>query len=167
METNRILAEKLDRLFAALAEGVSVRVLEIACGSGAGSKEVYGRLMARRPGGDTRLFCLDIELRSLGDARRRLARTGCPRASFLAADLYRLPLPASSFDYAVAFNVFHSVDRRRFAREVHRVLRPGGALLTCDRVPELPVPRLAMVVDRERLGILAGPPESRPGLPHS
>lgn len=167
MDPNRKVSETLDRLFASLEAGVSVRVLEIACGSGAGTETAYRRLMARRPGRETRLISFDVDLASLDAARRRLAGAGCPRTSLLAADLYRLPLAAASVDYAVAFNIFHAVDRRRFAREVHRVLRPGGALLTCDRVPELPVPHLSMVLDRERLGMIAGSPRLEPEGAHS
>jgi len=167
MDPQRTLGEKLDRLFASLAAGDCVRVLEIACGKGAGTAAVYRHLMARQPGGAARLFCLDRDLGSLREARRRVANAGCPRVSLLGADLYRLPLPASSFDYAVAFNVFHAADKRRFAHELWRVLKPGGVLLTCDRVPDLlAVPRLAMILDRERLAMLGrGPLE--PAAPHS
>jgi hypothetical protein len=69
-------------------------------------------------------------------------------------------------DYVVALNIFHGIDRRRFGVEMHRVLRPGGRALLYDRVPRLlPVPRFALILDRDQLALLGRLPEKRPPAP--
>jgi SAM-dependent methyltransferase len=55
-----------------------------------------------------------------------------PDTSFLLADLRRLPFRRGLFDAALDRGCFHYLqpgDRRRYAAEAGRVLRPGGKLL--------------------------------------
>lgn len=59
----------------------------------------------------------------------------------VVADVRSLPLDARSFDVAVCAYVLHVLDasaRMPALREIHRVLRPGGALVTVT--PALPLP---------------------------
>ena len=83
----------------------------------------------------------------------------------LQARLESLPLDAESFDVAVASYVLHVLDgpaRMPALREIHRVLRPGGALVTVT--PALPLPtgsplhrRIVRWIEREdgpRRGLL-------------
>ena len=72
-----------------------------------------------------------------------LARVGPLPAGWevLRAGVDSLPLDAESFDIAVASYVLHVLDapaRMPALREIHRVLRPGGALVTVT--PALPLP---------------------------
>ena len=72
-----------------------------------------------------------------------LARVGPLPAGWevVRAGVDSLPLDAKSFDVAVASYVLHVLEapaRMPALREIHRVLRPGGALVTVT--PALPVP---------------------------
>ncbi|WP_329189867.1 class I SAM-dependent methyltransferase [Actinacidiphila glaucinigra] len=59
-----------------------------------------------------------------------LARSGHPEVRYLAGGAEEMPVPADSADYALLFLSWHHVrDKSRAARELARVLRPGGRLL--------------------------------------
>ena len=64
------------------------------------------------------------------------------RVTYLAGQAEQIPLPDGSCDAGLVFFVWHHVgDRSRAARELARVIRPGGRLLVrtafSDRMPEL------------------------------
>ncbi|MFF3256219.1 class I SAM-dependent methyltransferase [Actinacidiphila glaucinigra] len=59
-----------------------------------------------------------------------LARSGHPGVRYPAGGAEEMPVPADSADYALLFLSWHHVqDKPRAARELARVLRPGGRLL--------------------------------------
>lgn len=65
-----------------------------------------------------------------------------PNVAYLAGSGESIPLPAASYDAALVFFVWHHVtDKLAAARELHRVVRPGGRLLVrtnmSDRMPDL------------------------------
>lgn len=72
----------------------------------------------------------------LDPARARKARAILPRADLLVGDAACLPWPDRSFRLVIASTVFTSIldhqVRQAVAREIERVLRPGGALLWYD-----------------------------------
>ncbi len=58
-----------------------------------------------------------------------LARAGHPAATYVAGSGEHIPLPEASCDAALLFFVWHHVvDREAAARELHRVVKPGGTL---------------------------------------
>lgn len=60
-----------------------------------------------------------------------------PAVMYLDGRAERIPLPDRSCDLALLFLVLHHVvDRRAAARELARVLRPGGKLLIRSTLPE-------------------------------
>lgn len=110
----------LDVLKAAGA-GPGVRLLDAGCGAGGAGVE------AARLGCDVTGVDASVEL--LAIARRRL-----PDARFQEGDLEQLPFPDAFFDAAVAINtLFFAHDMDRAAREVARVVRPGGRLVVSGR----------------------------------
>ena len=103
-----------------LADGM--RVLDVGCGPGA----LTARLVEGFPSCEVTGVDPDAEL--LDAARRRV-----PRASFLPGTAESLPLPDASVDVAGARLVLqHLPDPVAAAREVRRVLVPGGRFVVID-----------------------------------
>jgi SAM-dependent methyltransferase len=97
------------------------RVLDVGCGSG------NATLLAARAGAEA--TGLDPAERLLRVARRRAAEQGLA-AGFVAGDALELPFADASFDVVVSvFAVIFVPDAGRAARELFRVLRPGGRVV--------------------------------------
>jgi SAM-dependent methyltransferase len=105
-------------------------LLHLQCGAGEDTLS-WARLGARVTG-------VDLAERRIEAARARAARLGV-RATFLAADVVRLPVRARSFDivYTSRGALVWIPDLARWAREIARVLKPGGRFLLCDEHPFL------------------------------
>ncbi len=102
-------------------------LLDVGCGGGGGLLDLL------RWGADpARLHGCDLLPERVTSARRRLP----PSSTLVVADGGALPYPAARFDLVLQFTVLTSVLdealRRRLAREMWRVLRPGGAVLSYD-----------------------------------
>ena len=102
------------------------RTLEIGCGEG----RVLEKLIAL--GASPRLMSgIDLLEERIEAARRRW-----PEADLRVADARSLPYPDESFDVVVAFTVFSSIldleIARHVAREMCRVLKPGGVVVHYD-----------------------------------
>lgn len=98
-----------------LPEGVAV--LELGCGD--------GKTLAGMPGG-WKIAALDVSLQAL-----RLTRRVLPDIRLILADARLLPFREESFDAVFAFHVTGHLcqqGREALAREVARVLVPGGKL---------------------------------------
>jgi SAM-dependent methyltransferase len=106
------------RIFAAsgiTAEAKGLSVLDAGCGSGAFSGFLAGMGFA--------VTGLDIS-----DEMIALAKANITNVRFLAGDIFRAPLPESSFDIVFCGGVLHHVPGRlrECALEFRRVLKPGG-----------------------------------------
>jgi ubiquinone/menaquinone biosynthesis C-methylase UbiE len=71
-----------------------------------------------------------------------VAHADHPAVSYAAGSAEHIPLPDASCDAALLFFVWHHVaDRDAAARELHRVVRPGGRLFVqanfSDRMPDV------------------------------
>jgi ubiquinone/menaquinone biosynthesis C-methylase UbiE len=76
---------------------------------------------------------VDASKAMLALARARLARPGLGHCSVRLADMYRLPFPDASFDFAVMQMVLHYAEEPPGAlAEAARVLRPAGRLIVID-----------------------------------
>lgn len=96
------------------------RVLEVGCGLGAHAESLV------RLGGD--VTCVDLSPTSVEVTRKRLVLRGLS-ADVRLADAERLPFSDHSFDYVWSWGVIHhSPDTRQCAREIVRVLKPGGRI---------------------------------------
>ncbi|NJQ05246.1 class I SAM-dependent methyltransferase [Streptomyces lonarensis] len=108
-----------------------LRVLDLGCGAGHYAAELVARGAAAVTGVDGSASLLDA-------ARERLAGTPADRVGLHLHDLER-PLdflPDASVDLAVVALVHHHLERRaEFLAEVHRVVRPGGALVLSTTHP--------------------------------
>jgi ubiquinone/menaquinone biosynthesis C-methylase UbiE len=117
-------------LLEALGPVAGLQVLELGCGAGDLSVQLLGR--------GARLTALDVSRAMLELARRR-----APEARFLAAPAEETGLPEESFDRVVGKWVLHHVDVEAAAREVRRVLRPGGRAVFFENQDRNPLLRAA------------------------
>jgi SAM-dependent methyltransferase len=116
------LSEPSPELLSALADGWfsgAGHALDVGCGLG--SEAGYLASLGWRVSG------IDLSNVALGRAAGQW-----PAVSFLRADVRAVPFRARSFDIAIDRGCFHYLsasERRRYAAELERVLRPGGKLL--------------------------------------
>jgi ubiquinone/menaquinone biosynthesis C-methylase UbiE len=98
-------------------------------GSGTGS-EVFS--FADAVGASGEAIGVEPDPSLLASAQRRGGELGSS-ARFLTGDAYRLPLPDASVDAVLCERVFqHLTMPDRAAREITRVLRPGGRVVVVD-----------------------------------
>ena len=104
--------------FARFAETRGKDVLEIGVGLGADHQ--------RFAEAGARLHGLDLTDRAIDHTRRRLSLFGL-NSDLRTGDAERLPFPDDAFDFVYSWGVIHhSPDTAAAAREILRVLRPGG-----------------------------------------
>lgn len=122
--------------------GPGQRVLDVACGTGALTVAVAGRVS---PGGS--VLGLDIHPEMLAVARRKH-----PEIEWHEGRAESLPFADASFDAVVSqFGLMFFDDRVAALREMQRVLRPGGrlAVAVCDALESSPgYAALAALLDR-------------------
>ena len=121
------IAEQRSRTRAALAIRPGERGLDIGCGPGFLLCE-----MAEQA--DTRLQGIDASADMVAAARRRIdGKNLSGKIDVAVGDAAHLDLPSSSFDFAVAVQVYLYVKEiERALSEAARVLKPGGRLVVVD-----------------------------------
>jgi SAM-dependent methyltransferase len=109
-----LTARAIDPLLAAVRIVPGMRLLDVACGPG----HVAGRAVTR----GARVTGIDV-----APTMARIAAASYPDAHFEVAAAEALPYAAASFDAAVcAFGVGHFAEPAEVARELARVVAPGG-----------------------------------------
>jgi ubiquinone/menaquinone biosynthesis C-methylase UbiE len=142
------------RLLELTAPQAGERVLELACGTGAVG------IAAARLGAEVVLSDVASEMTELAIARA--ARLDNVSARML--DLEAIDEPDSSFDVVLCREgLMFAVDPVAAARELRRVLRPGGRFAVAVWGPRERNPWLALVFDA--VSDLAGAPVPPPGVP--
>jgi ubiquinone/menaquinone biosynthesis C-methylase UbiE len=119
------------------------RLLELGCG--AGSNAIWLAQQGFRVTG------IDLAPAAVEAAGERATAEGVS-IEFRTGDALALDWPAASFDAAMDHGCFHTLPRRRrpeYAREVRRVLRPGGRYLLTSVAREYTAP----IGPRHRLSI--------------
>ena len=112
------------RLIRLAALRPSDRLLDLACGTG-------DIVFAAAPHVE-RAIGLDVTHRMLQLAGPRGAGRARP-ATFVTADMLALPFPNGSFDVVTTgYGLRNVPDLRQSLAEIHRVLAPGGRLLSLD-----------------------------------
>jgi ubiquinone/menaquinone biosynthesis C-methylase UbiE len=104
------------------------RVLDLGCGTGAGT------LLAKRSQPGIEIAGVDPDAKALARARKKAERDGLT-IDFKQAFGDALPFPNASFDRVLSSFMFHHLEREQkpaVLREIRRVLRPGGRLHLLD-----------------------------------
>jgi ubiquinone/menaquinone biosynthesis C-methylase UbiE len=110
------------RLIADLRIRPGAAVLDVACGTG-----VVSRLAARATGPTGSVTGVDIGAPMLAVAKAQPADPDSAPITYLEGSALELPLADSSFDFATCHHGFQFFpDRVAAARELHRVVVPGG-----------------------------------------
>ncbi len=108
-------------------------VLDLCCGAGASAVPA-----ARAVGPSGRVLGIDAAAPLLDLARARVAAEGLANVGFRTGDATRTGLPDGSFDAVVCvFGIFFAADMAAFAREMWRLVRPGGVLAVTTWGPGL------------------------------
>jgi SAM-dependent methyltransferase len=124
---------EIDARFATVVDGVIARadlrpgqrVLDLGIGTGAVAERAAPLV---RPGGE--VLGVDISPAMLDQARARLAASGLGDVVLREGRAEALPAPDGHFDAVLAsLSLMYAIDRSAAAREIARVLRPGGRLV--------------------------------------
>ncbi len=109
------------------------KALDLACGTG----DIALLLAADR----ARVVGLDLAPRMIELARAKAARAGARRRpgtercapAFVVGDMIALPFPDGVFDIVTTgYGLRNAPDTRQALAEIHRVLHPGGRVLSLD-----------------------------------
>ncbi|MCI0640598.1 MAG: class I SAM-dependent methyltransferase [Gemmataceae bacterium] len=109
--------------FALLGDVAGRRVLDFGCGHG-----MAAVIFARR---GARVTALDLSQGYVSEARCR-SEANKVSIQFLQADAENVPLADESFDRIFGNAILHHLDIERAAREVRRLLKPGGWAIFCE-----------------------------------
>jgi ubiquinone/menaquinone biosynthesis C-methylase UbiE len=135
------------------------RVLELACGPGGLGIAAASRVA---PDGEVVLSDVAAEMTAIAAARARAA--GVDNVTTLELDLERIDQPDASYDLVLCREgLMFAPDPARAAREIGRVLRPGGRAEIAVWGPRERNPWLGVVLDSATAQF--GHPVPPPGVP--
>lgn len=113
-----------ERIIRGLGIRPGSKVLDVGCGTG-----LIIPWLLEEVGTEGRVTAVDIAERMLWIAREKHER---PNVEYIHADISRTPFLDQSFDEVVCHNCFpHVSDKESAAREIFRVLKPGGRVNIC------------------------------------
>jgi len=124
-EIDRRFAPVIDAVMARAGLTIGERVLDLGTGTGAVAQRAAAIV---GPGGN--VVAMDISPQMLAMARARSAAGGCANVTLQEGRAEAIPADAGSFDVVLAsLSLMYVIDREAAAREIARVLRPGGRLV--------------------------------------
>ena len=99
------------------------RVVDIACGTGV----MFTEMLSRNP---SMILGIDLSDKMISKARSKFSD---PRLQLLSADLFEVN--ETGFDTAMIFSAYpHFQDKSRLARQVFKMLKPGGRFMVAHCV---------------------------------
>jgi enediyne biosynthesis protein CalE5 len=135
------------------------RVLELACGPGG-----LGLAAAERVAPEGKVVISDVAAEMTAIASARAEARGLSNVSTCELDIERIDQPDGSYDVALCREgLMFALDPTRAAREIRRVLRPGGRVGLAVWGPRERNPWLGVVL--EVVSAQIGAPVPPPGIP--
>jgi ubiquinone/menaquinone biosynthesis C-methylase UbiE len=123
----RQIIPPVTRFVRAAGAGRSLRLLDVACGTGRSLHQLAVALP------ELRLYGVDLSPAYVRTARDRLAELA--EVTLAVDNAEALPFADATFDVATSVYLFHELPRnarRNVARELFRVVRPGGLVVLED-----------------------------------
>jgi len=108
-------------------------VADIGAGTG-----LFVELFAQQVGPKGKLYAIDIAPKFVEHIRQRAAAQGLAHVNAVLGQEDAIPLPTDSLDVAFVCDTYHHFEYpKSVLASLHRVLRPGGALILIDfeRIP--------------------------------
>ncbi len=153
-------AEVTTRMLELAGLRAGARVLELACGPGGMGLAAADRVL---PGGEIVLSDVVPEMAAI--ARARAVALGLRNVSTRVLDIEEIDEPAASYDVVLCREgLMFAVEPARAAREIRRVLRPGGRLAVAVWGPRARNPWLGIVFDEASAQL--GRPVPPAGVPN-
>jgi ubiquinone/menaquinone biosynthesis C-methylase UbiE len=134
------------RAFVPLAKFLDSRETPTLLDIGAGTGRFLSFAKSARP--DWKAIALDLSEPYL--KRARAALRGQSDVEFIAAPAEAMPLPDASVDAAVSIYVFHELPpkiRAAVAKEIARVLKPGGIFVLAETIQTGDAPQFDGLID--------------------
>ena len=148
-----------DELLDLAAPRPGERVLELACGPGG-----LGLAAAERVGPSGAVVLSDVAAEMTAIAAQRAAARKLDNVTTAVLDIERIDQPDASYDVVLCREgLMFALDPGQAAREIRRVLRPGGRLALAVWGPRERNPWLGTVLDSVSAQI--GAPVPPPGIP--
>lgn len=114
---------------------------------GAGTGRFLSFVKSVQP--EMKAIALDLSEPYLARARKRAAKMG-QEMEFLAAPAEKIPLPDASVDIITSIYLFHELPpkiRERAAKDIARVLKPGGLFVFADSIQYGDAPKFDGLLD--------------------
>jgi SAM-dependent methyltransferase len=112
-------------------------ILDIGCGAG-----VDAVFAAQKTGPQGRVSAFDITEGMIEQAKKNSLALGLENIDFKVADASEIPYDDNTFDLALSNAVIHLVpDKARVFKDIFRVLKPHGRLVTSDIMTDNMIPK--------------------------